>query len=135
MPESIIHLRQDRNYRIISYGFCLTLTSFFCVYYLSGIILLISIIIILISIFSTLKKDNTLDAIVLPIDDSYYELIENKVRTSFWLVKKKIIINGWIYISFIQEGSNKKIKIWLHKSNFVEKNDIRKLAKNLLLYN
>ncbi|APC97453.1 hypothetical protein [Francisella frigiditurris] len=133
MPGSTIHLKQDRKYRVFTYAFCLTLTSFFCVYYLSGIILLISIIIILISILFTLKKTDTLDAIVLPIDDSYYELIENKVKTNFWLVKRKIIISDWVYIFFMQDGSNKKIKIWLHKSNFVEKNDIRTLAKNLLL--
>lgn len=130
---SIIYLKQNRKYRTISYSFCLILASFFCAYYLTGITLLVFTVIILTSILLNLKNNNIVDAIVLTVDSDYYELIESGVKTSFWLAKRKIIINGWIYIFFIQDGSNKKVKIWLHKSNFVEKNDIRKLAKNLLL--
>ncbi|MED7788932.1 hypothetical protein AB8E56_07735 [Francisella sp. 19X1-34] len=48
------------------------------------------------------------------------------------LVKNHIVINGWIYLYIIQQGSNRKLKLWLHKSNFNDQNSIRDLARYLL---
>jgi hypothetical protein len=73
-------------------------------------------------------------SITLPSDDdTHFKLCIDGRTTDFWMVKRHIIINGWIFLYFCQDGSNKKIKLWLYKSNFEDVNGIRYLAKSVLL--
>ena len=75
-------------------------------------------------------------SITLPSDDDiHYKICIDGITTDFWIFKRHIIINGWIFLYLCQDGSNKKIKLWLHKSNFKDSNGIRYLAKNVLLNN
>lgn len=131
-----LEIKNFGKYRVITY-FCLVfLTS--CVigsYFNNSMILYMGFLLIFLSIFFEFKNnDLPVNRIILPNhpDDSSLKFIIDNKESDFWVVKKHIVINGWIYLSAIQQGSNKKIKIWLHKSNFKNKNDIRDLARYVL---
>ena len=64
---------------------------------------------------------------------NFKKSILNSKESDFWVIRKNIIINSWVYVYFKQEATNIKIKLWLHKSNFQQPDDIRKLARFIRL--
>ncbi|AIT08575.1 membrane protein [Candidatus Francisella endociliophora] len=131
-----LEIKKSRKYRTLVY-FCLVfITS--CIigaYFHNNMLLYLGFFLIFLSIFFELRSNKlSIDAIILPgdPDENSLKFIIDDKESDFWLIKKHIIINGWIYLYAIQQGSNKKIKIWLHKSNFMNINHIRDLAKQLM---
>lgn len=131
-----LEIKKSRKYRILVY-FCLVfITS--CIigtYFHNSMLLYLGFFLIFFSIFFELRSDKlSIQKIILPsdYDDNSLKFIIDDKESDFWLIKKHIIINSWIYLYVIQQGSNKKIKIWLHKSNFMDVNHIRDLARFIL---
>ncbi|QEO58189.1 hypothetical protein F0R75_03015 [Francisella marina] len=112
------------------------LTSFVIgVYYNQNVILFFGIFLIILSIlFEAVSNKQVVETIILPnsLDNNSLTFVINAKESDFWTIRKYIVINSWIYLYAVQQGSNKKIKIWLHKSNFKNKNDIRDLTKYML---
>ncbi|WP_191092330.1 hypothetical protein [Francisella sp. SYW-2] len=131
-----LEVKKSRKYRKLIYCCMVFLTSFVIgVYYNQSVILLFGIFLILLSIlFETVSNKQVVETIILPnsLDNNSLTFVINAKESDFWTVRKYIVINSWIYLYAVQQGSNKKIKIWLHKSNFKSKNDIRDLAKYML---
>lgn len=128
-------LRTRYTYRVIIYAFLVFLSSFIVGFYsYSGIIFYLGFTLIIVSIlFDFTNKQKTVDAIILSDESSdSLKFIFNGIESDFWLIKNHIIINTWIYLYVIQQGSNKKLKLWLHQSNFIRKNDLRDLSRYLL---
>ncbi|MED7819107.1 MULTISPECIES: hypothetical protein [unclassified Francisella] len=128
-------INKSRKYRTIFYGCLIFSASFILIVYFSGSnIKYLGLLFILGSIFFEFKDNKrSIDAIVLPeLDDNSLKFIIDNKLSDFWLIRRHIIINDWIYLYVIQQGSNKKLKIWFHKSNFNDQNDIRDLARYLL---
>ncbi|MBY7733736.1 hypothetical protein [Francisella philomiragia] len=128
-----LEIKKSQKYRVIVYSCLIFLTSFVIgTYHNQNIIFYLGVFLISLSIFfeSQLNRQ-IIEAIVLPneSDDESLIFIINSKESDFWDIRQHIIINTWIYVYAVQQGSNKKIKIWLHKSNFKNKNDIRNLAK------
>lgn len=128
-----LEINKSRKYRAIVYSCLIFLTSFVVgAYYNQNIIFYLGGFLILLSIFFESRPNRQIiEAILLPNESDNESLIFiiNSNESDFWDIRKYIIINAWIYIYAVQQGSNKKIKIWLHKSNFKNKNAIRDLAK------
>ncbi|QIW10049.1 hypothetical protein [Francisella sp. LA112445] len=128
-------INKSRKYRTIFYGCLIFLTScIVIVYFNNSKIKYLGFLLILASIFFEFRDSKlSINAIVLPeSDDNSLKLIIDNELSDFWLVRKYIVINGWIYLYITQQGSNKKLKLWLHRSNFNNQNSIRDLARYLL---
>ncbi|QIV96007.1 hypothetical protein EDC55_102116 [Allofrancisella inopinata] len=136
--QKVIYLDKSRKYRKLFYTLTVVLSSFVIgVYFRSSYLLYIGFALIILSIFyECLFSFSVLEAIVLPKEnEKSFKVIIDKQESDFWRIRKHIIINGWIYLYIFQEGSNKTLKMWLHKSNFKDENDIRLLAKKIILEN
>ena len=86
------------------------------------------------NIFCDLGDKFSFEAIIIPnlLESNSLIFVINGSETDFWLIRKHIIIKSWIFLYAIQQGSNKKIRLWLHKSNFKQQNDIKALARYIL---
>lgn len=138
--SSIVYLNSSRKYRQSLYLILLLLTAFVIgVYFRDSYLCLIGISIIIFSLIYELKSQLQLakiEALIFPQDDEkYFKLHIDSAESDFWVIKKNIVINSWVYIYFKQEATNNKIKLWLHKTNFQRQDDIRKLAKFIRLHN
>ncbi|WP_150467449.1 hypothetical protein [Francisella sp. SYW-9] len=128
-------VNKSRKYRTILYGCLIFLTSgIVIVYFNESNIKYLGFLLILASIYFEFRNNQqSINAIVLPeVDDNCLKVVVDGELSDFWLVKKYIVINGWIYLYITQQGSNNKLKLWLHKSNFDNQNNIRDLARYLL---
>ena len=137
MSQSL-QINSNRSYRLIAYAILLFITSMVIgIYFRESYVAYIGFALIIISIaYEILLPSLHIKSITLPSDnDMHYKICIDGITTDFWIVKRHIIINGWIFLYLRQDGSNKKIKLWLHKSNFADSNGIRYLAKNILLNN
>ncbi|BCD90701.1 hypothetical protein fh0823_08400 [Francisella halioticida] len=133
MRELVIN--KSRKYRTIFYGCLIFSTScIVIVYFNDSNIKYLGFLLIFVSIFFEFKDNKSfIDIIVLPeYNDNSLKFIINGQLSDFWLVKKHMVINSWIYLYAIQQSSNKKLKVWLHRSNFNNQNNIRDLARYLL---
>ena len=125
-------INKSRKYLTVLYGCLIFLTScIVMVYFSDSNIKYLGFLLILASIYFEFKNNRQfMSAIVLPeADDNCLKVVIDGELSDFWLVKKHIVINGWIYLYVIEQGSNKKLKLWLHKSNFDNQNAIRELSK------
>lgn len=134
-----LKIKKSRKYRVLIYYSLVFITSgIIGAYFHNNILIYPGFFLILLSIFFEINGNKKIiQEIVLPAsssDESTLRFVINYNETDFWLVKKHIIINGWIYLYVVQQGSNKKLKVWLHKSNFVDENHIRDLARSVLFY-
>ncbi|GAB4221843.1 MAG: hypothetical protein Kow0076_0970 [Francisella sp.] len=125
------------KYRNIIYSVLVFFTSFWVVIYFDNyLIRSFCFLLILVSIFFAIKEDNfSLEAIIIPDQEEVgcLAFVINGEESYFWNVRKSIVINGWIFLIVVQQGSNKSIKLWLHKSNFKQDEGIRILARYVLL--
>lgn len=136
--NNIVHLNTSRKYRQTLYLVLLVLTAFVIgVYFRDSDLCFIGIAVILISLILELKyqfQSPKIQSLILPpAGESYFKLEKDSKESDFWIIKKSIIINSWVYVSMTQEATNKKVKLWLHKLNFEQTDDIRKLAKFIRL--
>ena len=127
-------INKSRKYRTIFYGCLIFLAScIVIVYFNNSNMKYLGFLVILISIYFEFRNNQqSIDAVVLSEADDNLKIVINGELSDFWLVKNYIVINGWIYLYIIQQGSNKKLKLWLHKSNFSDQNSIKDLARYLL---
>ena len=133
--NNIIYLNSSKKYRFIFYSFLLFITCISSFYYLKNFCLIISIILIILSIVAEAYKKNNITSITLPNNiNQYFILNINSKDENFWIIKKSIIINSWIYIKFKNETNNQVQNILLHKSNFKNIDDIRNLSRIIYLY-
>lgn len=131
-----LKIKKSRKYRTLVFYFLVFVTSCIIgVYFHNNVLVCLGFSLILLSIFfEIIGNKKIIQEIVLPIssDESTLRFVINDNETDFWLIKKCIIINGSIYLYAVQQGSDKKLKIWLHKSNFVDEKHIRDLARFIL---
>jgi len=131
-----LKIKKSRKYRLlVYYGLVFITACFIGAYFHNSILVYLGFFLILLSIFFELmRSNNVVQEIILSdeYNDSALNFVIDDNESNFWLIKKHIIISGWIYLYAIQQGSNKKFKIWLHKSNFVDENHIRDLARFIL---
>lgn len=128
-------INKSRKYRTALYCCLIFFAScIVMVYFNDSKIKYLGFLLILASIYFEFRNNRqSISDIVLPnSDDNCLKIVIDGELSDFWLVKKHIVINGWIYLYVIQQGSNKKLKLWLHKSNFNNQNSIRDLARYLL---
>ncbi|AJC49134.1 hypothetical protein IB642_01030 [Allofrancisella guangzhouensis] len=136
--QKVIYLNKSRKYRKLFYIFVVMLSSFTVgSYFRNSYLLYVGFVLIILSIlYECLYSLPVLEAIVLPKEnEKYFKVVIGNQQSDFWKIKKHIVINGWIYLCIFQEGSNKSFKLWLHKSNFKDKNETRLLAKKIILEN
>ena len=136
--NNTINLNISRKYRQTLYVALLLLTAFVTgVYFRDSYLCFVGIAFIVISLVYELKsqfQSSKVQSLILPeMGERYFKLEINSKESDFWVIKKNIIINSWVYISFKQEATNDKLKLWLHKSNFEQQNDIRRLARCIRL--
>ncbi|MFT4693438.1 MAG: hypothetical protein ACI8TE_000327 [Francisella sp.] len=136
--NNAIDLNISRKYRQALYVALLLLTAFVTgVYFRDSYLCFVGIAFIVISLVYELKsqlQSSKVQSLVLPeMGERYFKLEINSKESDFWVIKKSIIINSWVYIYLKQEATNAKLKLWLHKSNFQEQNDIRRLARFIRL--
>lgn len=135
-----IFLNTNHNYRKVIYLLMLVLAAFVLGVYFRGNypMLIIGSILIGLSIFLETTSSASKNITAIIIDDEYPNTIsiciDNK-QSDFWDIKRSIIINNWIYVFLIQQGSSKKIKTWLYKSNFKDTQEIRLLARKIHFIN
>ena len=133
-----VHLKTSRKYRQILYMALFSLTAFVTgVYFRDSYLCFVGSTFIAISLICELKsqfQSLNVDALIFPeVGEKYFRLQIGAKESDFWVIRKNIIINSWVYVSFKQEATNIKIKLWLHKSNFQQPDDIRKLARFIRL--
>lgn len=132
----LLEFKKSLRYRNLIYAGLVFLTSFIVAsYFHDSVIIYLGFLLILVSIFFAIIDDKfSLEAIIIPdqLENNSLIFIINGNETDFWIIRKHIIINSWVYLYAIQQGSNKKIRVWLHKSNFKKQNDIRALARYIL---
>ncbi|MGQ4002700.1 hypothetical protein QIW31_06620 [Francisellaceae bacterium CB299] len=131
---NIIDLNTFRKYRQTLYVVILLLTAFVTgAYFRDSYLCFVGIAFIVISLVYELKSQfysPKVEALILPeVGEKYFKLQINSKESDFLTIRKSIIINSWVYVYFKQEATNIKIKLWLHKLNFQQQNDIRKLAR------
>ena len=132
--NNIIYLNSSKKYRFIFYSLLLFITCISSFYYLKNFCLIISIILIALSITTEVYKKDNIISITLPNNiNQYFILNINSKEKNFWIIKKSIIINSWIYIKFKNETNNQVQKILLHKSNFKNIDNIRNLSRFISL--
>ncbi|APD50429.1 hypothetical protein [Francisella hispaniensis] len=131
-----LEIKPSIRYRNIVYASLVFLSSFIIAsYFGNSSIGYFGFLLILVSIFFVIADNKfSLEAIIIPnqLESNSLIFVINGSETDFWLIRKNIVINGWIFLYAIQQGSNKKIKMWLHKSNFKQQNDIKVLARYIL---
>jgi len=128
---NIIYFKADRKIRKAIYSILLFLTSLVCVYYLQGYVLASAILFILLSVYFAVIENTKSNIRAISYKDDYFKVMFDNEDSHFWELQRKIVINGWIYMYLKQEVTNKKIKVWLHKSNYIDANSIRILGKKL----
>ncbi|AEE26482.1 hypothetical protein [Francisella hispaniensis] len=131
-----LEIKSSVRYRNIIYASLVFFSSFVIAsYFGNSSIGYFGFLLILVSIFFVIADNKfSLEAIIIPnqLESNSLIFVINGSETDFWLIRKNIVINGWIFLYAIQQGSNKKIKMWLHKSNFKQQNDIKVLARYIL---
>ncbi|APC94750.1 hypothetical protein IBE10_05435 [Francisella tularensis subsp. novicida] len=131
-----LELKVSPRYRNIIYASLVFISSFVIASYFGNTIIgYFGFLLILVSLFFVIIEGKfSLEAIIIPnqLESTSLIFVINGSETDFWLIRKHIVINGWIFLYAIQQGSNKKIKMWLHKSNFQQHNDIKALARYIL---
>lgn len=136
--DNTIHLNTSRKYRQTLYIVLLLLTAFTIgVYFRDSYLCFVGIAFIAVSLVYELKsqfQSLSIQSLILPeAGEKYFKLQVDSKKSDFWVIKKSIIINSWVYVYFKQEATNAKLKLWLHKSNFEQQDDIRKLARFISL--
>ena len=136
--ENPIYLNTSFKYRQVLYLVLLLLTAFVIgVYFRDSYLCFVGIAFIAVSLAYELKSQflsPSIQSLILPgVGESYFKLEIDSKESDFWVIKKSIIINSWVYVYFRQEATDAKLKLWLHKSNFEQKDDIRKLARFISL--
>ncbi len=125
-----IELNSNRKVRKSIYLILLFITAFACSYYLQGLAWYISTVVIILSMIFAIVEDKQPMLMATFLDENeYYKLLLDSDETGFWRLQKKIVINSWVYVYFKQDATNKKVKVWLYKSNFIDKNGIREFAR------
>lgn len=131
-----LEIKPSIRYRNIVYASLVFLSSFVIAsYFGNSSIGYFGFLLILVSIFFVIADNKfSLEAIIIPnqLESNSLIFVINGNETDFWLIRKHIVINSWIFLYAIQQGSNKKIKMWLHKSNFKQQDDIKALARYIL---
>jgi len=136
--DNTIHLNTSRKSRQALYVALLLLTAFVIgVYFRDSYLCFVGIAFIVLSLIYELKsqlQSSKIQSLILPkVGESYFKLEIDSKESDFWVIKKSIIINSWVYVYLKQEATNTKLKLWLHKSNFEQQDDIRKLARFIRL--
>ena len=130
-----LYMKENYKYRSIIYAMFIFVASMIVgIYFRESKLFYIGFIFIIVSvlyeIFFPLVR---IQALTLPNEkDKFFKLIVADENSNNWIHQNHIVINGWIYIYLKQSVTNKKIKIWLHRSNFKNQDDIRILAKEVL---
>ncbi|MBK2357305.1 hypothetical protein [Francisella hispaniensis] len=131
-----LEIKPSIRYRNIVYASLVFLSSFVIAsYFGNSSIGYFGFLLILVSIFFVIADNKfSLEAIIIPnqLESNSLIFVINGNETDFWLIRKHVVINSWIFLYAIQQGSNKKIKMWLHKSNFKQQDDIKALARYIL---
>ncbi|OIN84383.1 hypothetical protein [Francisella sp. TX07-6608] len=107
-----LEIKASARYRNIVYASLVFISSFVIAsYFGNSSIGYFGFLLILASIFFVIAENKFfLEAIIIPnqLESTSLIFVINGSETDFWLIRKHIVINGWVFLYAIQQGSNNK---------------------------